>query len=162
MPFKVGDTVVYPPHGIARIGSIETQQVGEDALECYVLHIITSGATVIVPATNAAERAGMRCLMSTEEVEDVFSILKISQKVSQRTWNRRFREFNDKLRSGSVLKAAEVYRDLCSLQEKKQLSYGEKKMLERSEELLVSEICASQHVEKTDIKQQLDAAIASQ
>src|SRR3989338_4418455 len=111
LPFKVGDTVVYPPHGIARIGSIETQQVGEHALECYVLHIITSGATVIVPATNAAERAGMRCLMSTEEVEDVFSILKVSQKVSQRTWNRRFREFNDKLRSGSVLKAAEVYRD---------------------------------------------------
>jgi CarD family transcriptional regulator len=161
MPFKVGDIVVYPPHGIARIGSIESQQVGENLLECYILQIMASGATVIVPATNAAERAGMRNLMSTEEVESVFSILRIPQKVSQRTWNRRFREFNDKLRSGSVLKAAEVYRDLCSLQGTKQLSYGEKKMLERSEELLISEICASQNLPKGEIKQQLDAAIAN-
>ena len=154
MRFKVGDKAVYPAHGVALIKAIESKEVAGARVEFYVLQIISSGATLMVP-TSASEKAGMRVLMSDEEINNVFEILRESKKVSQRTWNRRFREFSEKLRTGSVCDAAEVLRDLWSLQSVKELSYGEKKMLERAQALIVSEICASSERSPAEVESEI-------
>ncbi|MEZ4741282.1 MAG: CarD family transcriptional regulator [Bdellovibrionota bacterium] len=154
MRFKVGDKAVYPSHGVTVIKNIESKEVAGSKMDFYVLQIVSSGATLMVP-TAASERAGMRGLISSSEIESVYSILRNPGKVSQRTWNRRFREFNEKLRTGSLSDIAEVLRDLWTLQSAKDLSYGEKKMMERAQELIVSEICAAQGSKPVDVESEI-------
>lgn len=142
MQFKVGDKAVYPSHGVIVIKNIEAKEVAGSKMNFYVLQILSSGATLMVP-TDASERAGMRRLICDTEINEVFDVLSTPGKVSQRTWNRRFREFSEKLRTGSLVDIAEVLRDLWSLQSTKELSYGEKKMMEKSRALIVAEISAA-------------------
>jgi len=142
MQFKVGDKAVYPAHGVGVIKRIESRRIGEVNQDFYVLQILSSGATLMVP-TSGCERAGMRSLITDEEISKVYAILRSPGKVSHTTWNRRFRDFNDKLRTGSVGDIAEVLRDLCSLRGDKDLSYGEKKMLDKALAMLVAEISAA-------------------
>jgi len=139
MTFKVGDKAVYPAHGVGVIKNIEARQIGGQDKSFYVLQIVSSGATLMVP-TDASDRAGMRCLIRDEEIDSVYGILKSRGRVSQTTWNRRFREFNDKLRTGSMSDVAEVLRDLNTLRVTKELSFGEKKMMDKAKALIVSEI----------------------
>ncbi len=154
MQFKVGDKAVYPAHGVGVIKRIESRSVGGTNQDFYVIQILSSGATLMVP-TNSCERAGMRGLISDDEIAKVYSILRSKGKVSHTTWNRRFREFNDKLRTGSVGDIAEVLRDLCSLRGDKDLSYGEKKMMDKALSMLVSEISAAAGRTDTDVEAEL-------
>jgi CarD family transcriptional regulator len=155
MHFKVGDKAVYPAHGVGVIKRIESRKIGGTNQDFYVLQILSSGATLMVPTTGC-ERAGMRGLISDEQVANVYRILRSPGKVSHTTWNRRFREFNDKLRTGSVGDIAEVLRDLCSLKGDKDLSYGEKKMMDKALAMLVAEISASSGRESTDVEMELN------
>ena len=98
----------------------------------------------------------MRCLISSREIENVFDILKTRRKINHTTWNRRFREYNDKLRTGSVTEVAEVYRDLHYLQTDKDLSYGEKKMMKKARELMITEISAARDVEADKVEEKID------
>ena len=150
MQFRIGDKAVYPSHGVGVIRGIESKEIGGDRLEFYVVEIVASGATVMVP-TAATVRIGLRQLSSDNELESVYSILRTPRRVSQRAWNRRFREFNDKLRTGSLNDVAEVLRDLSSLKEDKPLSFGEKNMLERALGMVVSEISAASAREESDV-----------
>ena len=154
MQFKVGDKAVYPAHGVGVIKRIESRSVGGTSQDFYVIQILSSGATLMVP-TSSCERAGMRSLISDDEINNVYKILRSKGKVSHTTWNRRFREFNDKLRTGSVGDIAEVLRDLCSLRGDKDLSYGEKKMMDKALAMLVSEISAAASRKENDVEQEL-------
>lgn len=140
--FKVGEKALYPAHGVASIERIETKEVAGNRVDFYVLKIDSSGAKVMVPI-NSTEKVGLRTLLSTNEIDNVYSILKSPAQRSQKAWNRRIKEFNDKLRSGSIYEVAEVTRDLSALQSNKDLSYGEKKILEKCMGLLADEIGAS-------------------
>jgi len=155
MEFKVGDKAVYPAHGVGVVKRIESRMIGGTNQDFYVLQIMGSGATLMVP-TSGCERAGMRSLISTVEIDSVYTILRSPGKVSHTTWNRRFREFNDKLRTGSVGDIAEVLRDLCSLKGDKDLSYGEKKMMDKALAMLVSEISAAAGREALDVEGELN------
>jgi len=155
MLFKVGDKAVYPAHGVGVIRKIESRQIGGEDKNFYVLQIIASGATLMVP-TDASDRAGMRGLIQGEEIHGVYGILKSRGKVSQTTWNRRFREFNDKLRTGAVSDIAEVLRDLNSLQVTKELSFGEKKMMDKARALIVSEISHACAREEVDVAAEIE------
>ncbi len=155
MRFKVGDKAVYPSHGLTIIKGVESKEVAGSKQDFYVLQIVSSGATLMVPTT-ACERAGMRGLITDDEVAEVYTILRSPGKVSQRTWNRRCREFNEKLRSGSVTEVAEVLRDLWALQNTKGLSDGEKKMLEKARSLIVSEISAARTETPGDVEAEIN------
>lgn len=155
MQFKVGDKAVYPAHGVGVIKRIESRKIGGTNQDFYVLQILSSGATLMVP-TSGCERAGMRGLISEDDINTVYRILRSPGKVSHTTWNRRFREFNDKLRTGSVSDIAEVLRDLCSLRGDKDLSYGEKKMMDKSLSMLVAEISAAGGREAGDVETELN------
>lgn len=154
MRFKVGDKAVYPSHGVTIIKNIESREVAGSKLDFYVLQIVSSGATLMVPTT-ATERAGMRGLISDAEINKVFTILRNPGKVPQRIWNRRFREFSEKLRTGSLADVAEVLRDLWTLQGTKELSPGEKKLMERAREMVVAEISAAQCADPAEVETQI-------
>lgn len=155
MQFKVGDKAVFPAHGVGVIKSVESREIAGSKQDFYVLHIISSGAKLMVP-TSTSSKAGMRGLISDPEIAGVYDILKTRKKVNQTTWNRRFREYNEKLRTGSVNDVAEVYRDLHYLKSDKDLSYGEKRMLEKARELVVTEISAASDRGVTDVEQEID------
>lgn len=158
MQFKVGDKAVYPAHGVGVIKRIESRIIGGTNQDFYVLQILSSGATLMVP-TSGCERAGMRGLISDAEINSIYAILRSPGKVSHTTWNRRFRDFNDKLRTGSVSDIAEVLRDLCSLKGDKDLSYGEKKMLDKALAMLVAEISAAAGRDASEVEIELTQLI---
>jgi CarD family transcriptional regulator len=153
--FKIGDKAVYPAHGVGVIRGIESREIGGGKQDFYVVQILTSGATLMVPTT-ATLRSGLRRLINENEIQSVMSILKSPGRINRTTWNRRFREFNDKLSTGSVSDVAEVYRDLCSLRGGKELSFGEKKMLDRAKTMIVSEISAACDKDEMDVEMELE------
>lgn len=155
MEFKVGDMAVYPAHGVGVVKRIESRNIAGSRKDFYVLQILSSGATLMVP-TDSCERAGMRCLVQDRDVKNVYQILKKPGNVNKSTWNRRFREYNDKLRTGSLNDIAEVLRDLNSLRGDKDLSYGEKKMLDKAKALIVSEISVASSRGKLDVEAELN------
>ena len=150
--FLVGQKAVYPSHGVAVIENIESCNIGGQAQDFYVLKIQGSGAKVMVP-TSAARSCGLRSVIEQPEVEKIYNILKTPCKKNSSTpWNRRFRALTEKMGTGSLEDVAEVLRDLTSLQSSKELSFGEKKMLEKAQHMIVSELSAAQNKESTTIE----------
>ena len=154
--FGIGEKAVYPCHGVGTIEKIEACSVGGDDQDFYVLKIHSTGAKVMVP-TRAAKTVGLRSVVDHFDVEKVYQILKAPcSKKSTSTWNRRYRTLTDKLNTGNLVEIAEVLRDLSSLSSDKELSFGEKKMLERARNMLVAEISVAREEEKSVIELELN------
>jgi CarD family transcriptional regulator len=97
--FKVGDSAVYPAHGVAVVKRIEERDVGGKKKKFYVLQVIDNQMTIMVPTDNA-ESVGLREIISTKEVNNVYKILKRRDvKIDQTTWNRRYREYMEKIKT---------------------------------------------------------------
>lgn len=138
--FKMGDKIVYPGHGVGEIEGIRTTVLGGQEHHIYNITILDSGMKVMVPVSQASA-VGLRKIVDKKAIEEVFSILRDRDfKIDTQTWNRRFREYSQKIKTGSVFEIAIVLRDLLVLSADKELSFGEKKMLDMAESLLVSEI----------------------
>jgi CarD family transcriptional regulator len=141
--FQVGDKAVYPAHGVGEITAIETRAIMEDSIEVYVMKIIDREMTIIIPRKKSGD-VGLRKVMQNDEVDAVFKVLRQRKRVNDRqTWNRRFREYSDKIRTGSAVEIAKVLRDLYLLRAGKSLSYGEKRMLNTAMDLLSQEIAVA-------------------
>ena len=153
--FDIGDKAVYPAHGVAEIVGMEQRDYAGSPQSVYVLKILESGLKIIVPLDNATA-VGLREIISEDEAEEVYSILR-STDVSKdtQTWNRRYREYTEKIRTGSVFEIAEVLRDLCRLQNSKDLSYGERDMLGTARKLLVKELALAQHSTENEIEEEI-------
>jgi CarD family transcriptional regulator len=138
--FKVGDKIVYPGHGVGEIEGIRTTVLGGQEHHIYNIQILDSGMKVMVPVSQAAA-VGLRRIIDKRAIDKVYDILRDRDfKIDTQTWNRRFREYSQKIKTGSVYEIAVVLRDLSVLSADKELSFGEKKMLDMAETLLVSEI----------------------
>lgn len=138
--FKVGDKVVYPGHGVGEITCLRGRTIGGAEQQFFDITIMDTGMKIMVPVSQA-EGVGLRKVVDRRAVEKVYSILRSrSFKIDTQTWNRRFREYSQKIKTGSVFEIAEVLRDLSVLSGEKELSFGEKKMLDTAQNLLVSEI----------------------
>ncbi len=138
--FKSGDKIVYPGHGVGEVESVRTTFLGGQEHHIYNIKIIESGMKVMVPVSQAITN-GIRKIVDRKAIDEVISILKDRNfKIDTQTWNRRFREYSQKIKTGSVFEIAVVLRDLLVLSADKELSFGEKKMLDMAEGLLVSEI----------------------
>lgn len=158
--FVVGDKAVYPVHGVAEVVGVETRDIGGNQTAVYILKIIDTGMKIMIPTTNAGS-VGLRELINSKQVKEVYSILK-SRDVPRdtQTWNRRYREYMEKIKTGSVFEIAEVLRDLCVLRVTKELSFGERKMLETARGLLVKELAIAKGVGEDKISQEIDAIFA--
>lgn len=155
--FKVGDKVVYPVHGVAEIVSIETRDIGGHPLSFYMLNILENGMRMMVPTSNV-EQVGMRDLVSSDEADRVFDVLKKREKmVESTTWNRRHREYMEKIKTGSLFEVAKVLRDLYVLKNDKELSFGERKMLDTARSLLVREISLSKGITHEEVETKFKA-----
>jgi len=152
--FKVGDKAVYPAQGVAEVISIEEKDIAGNRLRFYVLRILDTNRKIMVPVNNA-KSVGLRRPISEEEIEEIFAILRERTiAFDNQTWNRRYRGFMDKIKTGSVFDVAEVMRDLYRLKAEKSLSFGERRMLETARALIVKEIAVTR--EKSEEKVQAE------
>lgn len=159
--FAVGDKAVYPVHGVAEVIALENRDIGGSAVPVYILKIIETGMKIMIPTTNAGS-VGLRDLISSKQVKEVISILK-SRDIPRdtQTWNRRYREYMEKIKTGSVFEIAEVMRDLSVLRLTKELSFGERKMLDTAKGLLTRELALAKGVGEDKITAEIDAIFAA-
>jgi len=158
--FAEGDMAVYPAHGVGVIKAIETQKVGGTDQKFYVLQILDNNMTIMIPTLNS-ENVGLRAIVSRSEVEDVLDILKDRGiEIGSQTWNRRYRDYMEKIKTGSIHEVAAVLRDLFLLSVDKDLSYGERKMLDTAKGLLVKELSLAKDVDEGNITNEIDTIFA--
>ncbi len=155
--FKVGDRAVYPAQGVGVVESIEAREFSGQKHKFYILRILDNDMTIMVPVTNATH-VGMRTLISKDKVDSIYSVLgeKQAGNMAIASWSRRQREYNDKIKTGDPKEVAEVLRELYLIREAKELSYGEKKVLELARRLLVLELSLAEGVTENNVEQRLE------
>jgi CarD family transcriptional regulator len=161
--FKIGDLAVYPAHGVGIIERIESREISGCQEDFFVMRIIETNMIIMIPSSNT-KNVGLRQIINQQEVSKVFSILNkrdISVDDNQ-TWNRRYRDYMDKIKSGSVYEVAEVYRDLSTIQQDKELSFGERKMLDTARNLLVKEISLAKNMKEEDVERDIRSNLSIQ
>jgi CarD family transcriptional regulator len=158
--FSVGDKAVYPVHGVAEVVALEQRDIGGSKTPVYILKILDTGMKIMVPTINAGS-VGLRDLINSKQVKEVISILK-SRDIPRdtQTWNRRYREYREKIKTGSVFEIAEVLRDLSVLRMTKELSFGERKMLDTARGLLIKELALAKGVGEDKLASEIDAIFA--
>ncbi len=149
MAFKVGDMAVYPGHGVGVVEGVETRDIAGTRQTFYVLKILENGMTIMVPTSNA-DAIGMRELIAPDEVDEIYEVLaERDVELDKQTWNRRYREYMAKIKTGSPYEVARVLRDLFVLKGDKALSFGERKMFDTAKGLLLKELAiASKQTEE--------------
>ncbi|RCW40147.1 CarD family transcriptional regulator [Halopolyspora algeriensis] len=160
MVFKVGETVVYPHHGAALIEAIETRVIKGEEKQYLVLRVAQGDLTVRVPADNA-ERVGVRDVVGQEGLDHVFDVLRSSHTEEPTNWSRRYKANLEKLASGDVNKVAEVVRDLWRREQDRGLSAGEKRMLAKARQILVSELALAEGTDEDKAETLLDEVLAT-
>jgi CarD family transcriptional regulator len=158
MTFQIGDKVVYPNQGVGTIENISTRSFGA-ALEKFYLLRFACSMTVLVPLSNAAN-IGLRRVTKQREISRILSYLAIGWCSFHSDWKLRFKENSDKMQSGDLLKAAEVFKGLLQLHIDKPLSFREKKMLDRARYMLVSEISIARSVPEIHAVSLMQRALA--
>ena len=156
MTFKVGDTVVYPHHGAAQIDAIEHKA----DKEILVLRVHQGDLTVRVPADNV-DLVGVRDVVNAEGLDRVFDVLRQPYTEEPTNWSRRYKANLEKLASGDVIKVAEVVRDLWRRERERGLSAGEKRMLAKARQILVSELALAENTNEDKAEAILDEVLAS-
>ncbi|MEW6439361.1 MAG: CarD family transcriptional regulator [bacterium] len=154
--FNVGDKAVYPAHGVGVIEAIETKVISGSEQTFYIMRILQNGMTILIPKGNV-DSVGLRQVISEKEVRRIYDILgqKEMARDNHQTWNRRYREYTEKIKTGSVFEIAEVLRVLFRLKRKKELSFGEKKILDTATSLLVKEISVARNMGEDRVQDEL-------
>lgn len=145
MTFQIGDKVVYPNQGVGTVENISSRCFGSAAERFYLLRFVCNSMTVLVPFSNAAN-IGLRRVTKDREISRVLSYLSNGSCACSSDWKVRFKENTDKMQSGDLLRAAEVFKSLVQIHVDKPLSFREKKMLDRARHMLVSEISISRSI----------------
>ena len=154
--FKIGDLAVYPAHGVGVIEDIESQEISGSRQDFYIMRILDNDMKIMIPTQNV-NNVGLREIIGQNDVPKLYSILqKRDVIIDNQTWNRRYREYMEKIKTGSIFEVAEVYRDLLILKLEKELSFGERKMLDIARSLLVKEISLAESVEEEQVEKDLD------
>jgi CarD family transcriptional regulator len=158
--FKIGDMAVYPSHGVGVIDAIESKNLSGKEQKFYILRLLSNGMTIMIPTDNV-EQVGLRGIVASREISKVYKILKDKTAPSDsQTWNRRYREYMEKIRTGSAFEVAEVLRDLLLLRIGKDLSFGERRMLDMAKGLLVKELSIAQKSPEDRIEKHIEALFA--
>ncbi len=157
--FKAGDLAVYPAHGVGKIEAVESKNIGGQRQDFYIVRILENDMKIMIPVANA-DTVGLRPLIGTGEIPAVYEILKTREiSVNSATWNRRYREYMEKIKTGSIFELAEVLRDLTVLKEEKELSFGERKMLDTARNLLIKELSIIQDQDEGVVGKEIDTIL---
>jgi CarD family transcriptional regulator len=153
--FKVGDLAVYPAQGVGVIEAIENREVGGNRQLFYIMKIMGNGMKIMIPMASA-KSVGLREVITETEIPKVYEILRMKDvTIDKQTWNKRYREYLEKIKTGSVFEIAGVLRDLFILKSDKNLSFGERKMMDTAKSLLVKEISVASNLKETEVEEDL-------
>jgi CarD family transcriptional regulator len=154
--FEVGEVAVYPGHGVGKIESIEEKEFSGMKQSFYIIRIMDTDMTIMIPV-DGAKNAGLRCVIDSREVTKVLAILKEKNSIHDNApWNRRYKEYMERIKSGSIFEVAMVLKELYSLRVWKELSFGEKKMFEIARNLIKKELSISLDKEEEEIEQEIE------
>ena len=150
--FSLYEKVVYPGHGVAEISRIIEKKVGSSTAKFFELKFLNKDMTILVP-TNNLTSVGLRPLSTSKKINDVFKLLsepteKILNELAASNWNKRNKDYQCKLRTGNLYELCAIYRDLKYISTEKELSFGEKSLLQQTENLLAQEISIVKQVEE--------------
>jgi len=159
--FEVGDKAVYPTQGVAEVIGVEEKDVAGCRQQFYVLRVMDTEKKILIPVSNAGA-VGLRRVVNEHEISEIFDILgERPARLDTQTWNRRYRGFLDKIKTGSIYDAAEVLRDLSRLGARKELSFGERNMLDKARSLIVKEIAVARGCKEEAVQEQIEALFLS-
>ncbi|MBP1749132.1 MAG: CarD family transcriptional regulator [Deltaproteobacteria bacterium] len=154
--FDVGEVAVYPGHGVGRIESIEEKEFSGTKQSFYIIRILDTDMTIMIPI-DGAKNAGLRTVIDVSEVCRVYDILRDKNIVHDNSpWNRRYKEYMERIKSGSIYEVATVLKELYNLRYWKELSFGEKKMFEMARNLITKELSMSLGTEEITIEQEIE------
>lgn len=157
--FSIGDKAVYPSQGVAEIVGIEQKEISGKIQRFYVLRVLETGLRILVP-TDKSDQVGLRRVAGEDEIDEVMQILREKEiHLDRQTWNRRYRGFMEKIKSGSLFEVAEVFRDLYRLKGMKPLSFGERRMLDTARGLIVQELSIARAASEQNIESELDRVL---
>jgi CarD family transcriptional regulator len=160
MDFKIGDKSVHPHHGVGEVTAIEAKEIAGQKKTFYILKIVDNGMKVMV-ATDAAQRLGLRKVISRTEAKKVFDVLREKKiAVTSQPWNRRYREYIEMLNSGSPFQVAKVLRDLSLLKGDKELSFGERGLLDKAKSLLVTELAVARRCKEERVQGEIEQILS--
>lgn len=156
--FKIGEMAVYPTQGVGKIEAIESKEFSGERHDFYILRIVDSDMTIMVPVGNASQ-VGLRTLIHKDRVSSIYDILeeKGVDCGALASWSRRQREYNDKIKSGDLFEVASVLKELYQLKGSKELSYGEKKVLELARKLLVKELALADGTQEDEVVSRVES-----
>lgn len=161
--FSVGDLAVYPAHGVGRIESIETKEIGGTKQDFYILKILENGMVIMIPTSNV-QSVGLREVIGENDIPKIYEVMQNTDSMpgDTQTWNRRYREYMDKLKTGSLYDVAEVFRDLFLLRITKDLSFGERKLLDTAQSLLLKELCLARNSDEKTMMAEIEKLFSSE
>ena len=155
--FKVGEKVVYPGHGVGVIQGMQTKVISGLESQFYVLRLLDSEMSIMIPRENVSA-VGLRRIIGKDMVAQVYRILRTKRvEADQQTWNRRHREYTERIKTGSLIEVAKVLRDLLVIKSNKELSFGERKMLDTARGLLVRELSLASAYSEEKIMRDLNS-----
>jgi CarD family transcriptional regulator len=152
----VGDKAVHPSHGLGEVTAIEHRELGGIKGDFYILRILDNGMRVMVPRATSAT-AGLRPVMSSKEADRVLETMRAREvAVDLQPWSRRFRAYTEMIKSGSPHEVAKVLRDMYRLKFDKELSFGERRLLDQAKSLLMKELAAAKGVPEATLQARVD------
>lgn len=161
--FQVGDLAVYPAHGVGRIEAIESKVINGDTQDFYIMRVLENDMVIMIPTQNV-DSVGLRDVISEDDVPEIYKVMRAKQDcpLDNQTWNRRYREYMDKIKTGSLFDVAEVFRDLFILKLNKDLSFGERKLYDTAQILLVKELSTAKRTDEKTIISEIELLFAPQ
>jgi CarD family transcriptional regulator len=160
--FHVGDLAVYPAHGVGQIQAIESRVVNGEKHNFYIMKVIENGMVIMIPTANV-DSVGLRAVIDQKDVPKVYKVMQFRKESmpDNQTWNRRYREYMDKIKTGSLYDVAEVFRDLFLLKLNKDLSFGERKLYDTAQVLLVRELSTAKDLDEKTILSEIESLFVS-
>ena len=156
--FQIGDKVIYPNHGLGVVQGIETKTILGTTCGFYHLRMVANETTVLVPVDNV-DGVGLRRAIGDDEIERLFLLLGDGKIDNHQNWKGRFKDNSDRMRTGSIYDVVEVLKSLTFLSRSKNLSFREKRMLDRAKFLVISEISEVAREKVEMIEQKVDGAL---
>ncbi len=156
--FQPGDLAVYPAHGVGKIEAIESREIGGNKQDFYIMKILENSMVIMIPTKNVLS-VGLRNIIKKTDIKKIYNVIgsKRNSAIDNQTWNRRYREYMDKIRTGSLFDVGEVFRDLYLLKLTKDLSFGERKLLDTAQGLLLKELCIAKDKDEKSILSEIES-----
>jgi len=158
--FSIGDMVVYPAHGVGRIEAIQQRTINGAVLDFYILKLLNTQTIVMIPVCNVCA-VGLRSVIHPNEIPRIYELFRSEpagfSRESTPAWNKRYRDYAERIKSGAIEDIAIVFRDLHRLKAAKDLSFGERKLHDQAQSLLVMELSTARQAPETAILSEIEA-----